>query len=229
MYLDLLERNKTQCDLLKGEVYSEVEDKVPSQDQDKTNMKINMLRTKQDELIGKPVGSLDSKQDQENAIPLYLDLLLRNETHCDIPKGRKIYDEYNDSITPQDQNMYACITENQMGSVVTTDIQSDSQYQGCGEDVIISQDMDMHICLTESQMEPGVATDIPVHGRRHTINRIPAVSKNDQVVKTTNQSNYQCSKRHLTLIALLSVTVCVAIAAGIMGFVVKYPKHIGMS
>ncbi len=285
MYLDLLVRNEKQCEGLKGQVYVEDESFVKSQDIGKSDMKKNMLRAKENELIGKPVISLDSKQDQENAIPLYLDLSVRNETQCAGLKGEvygedeatltlqdpnksdmkinmlrakeydlirkpvssldskqdqenetecvalkgEVYGEDEASETLQDQNIYAIITESQMGSGVTTDIQSENQYQVYGEDVITSQDMDMHICVTESQMEPCGATDIPIHGRRHTINQIPAVSENDQADKTTNQSNCQCSKRHFTLIALLSVTVCVAIATGTSGFLLKYTKHRGRS
>ncbi len=188
-----------------------------------------MLRAKENELIGKPVSSLDSKQDQENAIPLYLDLSVRNETHCDLQRGQ-IYSEDEASVTSQNQNIYVCKTESQMESSVTVaDIQSHTQHQVYGEDVITSQDMDMHICVTEIQMEPGVATDVPIHGRTHNVNQIQAVYENDKADKTTNQSNCQCSKRHFTLIALLSVTVCVAIATGISGFLLKYTKHRGRS
>ncbi len=110
-------------------------------------------------------------------------------------------------------------------------ILGENKHKVCGEDAFLgtSPNINMHTCVTESQMEPCGATDIPIHGRRHNINQIPAVSENAQVIKTTNQSNHQCSKYHLTLISLLSVTVCVAIAAGITGFLVKYEKHAGES
>ncbi len=217
-------------DELKLEIMGKEKTSITPQDQNKTNMKRAMLQAKEDQQREQQVNSLGCKHDQENVMPLYLDLLVRNETQCEGLNGQ-MYGQDDDLVTSQVQNIYEYITESQMGSDVTkiADVQNYTKHKVCGEDGILTTSQDMYTCVIDSQMEPGVATDIPIHGRRHTFNQIAAISENAQVVKTTNQSNHRFCKRHLTLIALLSVTVCVTIATGITGVLVKYKKRAGKS